>query len=277
MQPARTEGLRAAADVQRLPHRQPDGMGRVRGRGRTHPPRHVGAVQRLHGGQRGAAAPDLEFIHESERLNPTSTPRQPTTVGRTRPPPPGIGWSRPSGGPRRGGRPEELAGEGALVYLSLGSLGSADVELMHGSSRCSRTPRTGTSSRKVRARRVRAAGQHVGTGPRAPDQRDPALRSGDHPRRQQHDGLRRSSFDDDRPAAVLGPVRQRPAGPRARPGRPLDTYAFEDEDLRRAVDRLVADDNLRARMDAVGKAVRAEDGLGRAADLIESIARGAPT
>ena len=45
--------------------------------------------------------------------------------------------------------------------------------------------------------------------------------------------------------------------------------------LRRAVDRLVADDNLRARMDAVGKAVRAEDGLGRAADLIESIARGA--
>ena len=43
------------------------------------------------------------------------------------------------------------------------------------------------------------------------------------------------------------------------------------------VDRLVADDNLRARMDAVGKAVRAEDGLGRAADLIESIARGAPT
>ena len=53
----------------------------------------------------------------------------------------------------------------------------------------------------------------------------------------------------------------------------LDTYAFEDEELRRAVDRLVADDNLRARMDAVGKAVRAEDGLGRAADLIESIAR----
>src|SRR4029450_6693732 len=57
----------------------------------------------------------------------------------------------------------------------------------------------------------------------------------------------------------------------------LDTYAFEDDDLRRAVDRLVADDNLRARMDAVGKAIRAEDGRGGAADLIVSIARGAPT
>ena len=68
-----------------------------------------------------------------------------------------------------------------------------------------------------------------------------------------------------------------PAGPRARPGRPPRHVRVRGRGPRRAVDRLVADDNLRARMDAVGKAVRAEDGLGRAADLIESIARGAPT
>jgi len=30
-------------------------------------------------------------------------------------------------------------------------------------------------------------------------------------------------------------------------------------------------------MNAVGEAIRAEDGLGRAADLIESVARSAPT
>jgi len=53
----------------------------------------------------------------------------------------------------------------------------------------------------------------------------------------------------------------------------LPTYAFEEDDLRSAVDRLVADEALRARMDAVGEAIRAEDGLGRAADLIEALGR----
>jgi len=57
----------------------------------------------------------------------------------------------------------------------------------------------------------------------------------------------------------------------------LATYGFEDDDLRSAVDRLVGDEDLRARMNAVGEAIRAEDGLGRAADLIESVARSAPT
>jgi UDP:flavonoid glycosyltransferase YjiC (YdhE family) len=59
-------------------------------------------------------------------------------------------------------------------------------------------------------------------------------------------------------------------------GERLPTYAFEDDQLRSAVDRLVADADLRARMDAVGQSIRAEDGLGRAADLIESLGRVAP-
>jgi MGT family glycosyltransferase len=59
-------------------------------------------------------------------------------------------------------------------------------------------------------------------------------------------------------------------------GERLPTYAFEDDQLRSAVDRLVADADLRARMDAVGRSIRAEDGLGRAADLIESLGRVAP-
>ncbi|HEU4831667.1 MAG TPA: nucleotide disphospho-sugar-binding domain-containing protein, partial [Actinomycetota bacterium] len=59
-------------------------------------------------------------------------------------------------------------------------------------------------------------------------------------------------------------------------GERVPTYAFEDDQLRSAVDRLVADADLRARMDAVGRSIRAEDGLGRAADLIESLGRVAP-
>ncbi|HEU5205047.1 MAG TPA: nucleotide disphospho-sugar-binding domain-containing protein, partial [Candidatus Limnocylindrales bacterium] len=60
-------------------------------------------------------------------------------------------------------------------------------------------------------------------------------------------------------------------------GERLPTYAFEDDQLRSAVDRLVADADLRARMDAVGRSIRAADGLGRAADLIESLGRVAPS
>jgi UDP:flavonoid glycosyltransferase YjiC (YdhE family) len=56
-------------------------------------------------------------------------------------------------------------------------------------------------------------------------------------------------------------------------GERLPTYAFEDDQLRSAVDRLVADADLRTRMDSVGRSIRAEDGLGHAADLIESLGR----
>ena len=54
----------------------------------------------------------------------------------------------------------------------------------------------------------------------------------------------------------------------------LPTYAFEDDELRSAVDRLVEDADLRTRMESVGAAIRAADGLGRAADLIEQVGRG---
>jgi hypothetical protein len=40
----------------------------------------------------------------------------------------------------------------------------------------------------------------------------------------------------------------------------LDTYGFEDEQLRRAVDRLAGDPDLRSRASALGDAVRAVDG-----------------
>jgi UDP:flavonoid glycosyltransferase YjiC (YdhE family) len=53
----------------------------------------------------------------------------------------------------------------------------------------------------------------------------------------------------------------------------LDTYAFEDEELHGAVDRLVRDDGLRERMAKEGEAIRRRDGKTVAADLIEALGR----
>jgi UDP:flavonoid glycosyltransferase YjiC (YdhE family) len=52
----------------------------------------------------------------------------------------------------------------------------------------------------------------------------------------------------------------------------LPTYDFEDDDLRDAVDRLLADGDLRTRMAREGERIRAQDGKTIAADLIERVA-----
>ena len=54
----------------------------------------------------------------------------------------------------------------------------------------------------------------------------------------------------------------------------LDTYGFTDAQMRGALDRLLADGALRERLAGAGQAIRAADGVGRAADLIEAAARG---
>jgi MGT family glycosyltransferase len=51
----------------------------------------------------------------------------------------------------------------------------------------------------------------------------------------------------------------------------LPTYAFTDDELLGAVDRLLADTDLRARMDSIGSAIRARDGLRRGAEIIENV------
>jgi len=51
----------------------------------------------------------------------------------------------------------------------------------------------------------------------------------------------------------------------------LSTYGFSDDDLLGAVETLIADTELRGRMDAIGAAIRARDGLRRAADVIERV------
>jgi MGT family glycosyltransferase len=51
----------------------------------------------------------------------------------------------------------------------------------------------------------------------------------------------------------------------------LDTYAFADAELTDAVDRLLADTDLRRRLDQMGAAIRDRDGLRVGADVIERV------
>jgi MGT family glycosyltransferase len=80
--------------------------------------------------ERGAAPlPGLEFIHESPHLNLYLYPAE-ADYGRSQPL--GPGWQRLDSCVRDVDEAfEPPPGEGALVYVSLGSLGSADVELMN--------------------------------------------------------------------------------------------------------------------------------------------------
>src|SRR5207249_11173245 len=76
--------------------------------------------------------PDMEFIHESPWLNLSVYPQEADYV-RSR----ALGptWHRLDSCVRREEKsfelPAELEGGGSLIYLSLGSLGSADVGLMN--------------------------------------------------------------------------------------------------------------------------------------------------
>lgn len=51
----------------------------------------------------------------------------------------------------------------------------------------------------------------------------------------------------------------------------LSTYAFTDEELTSALERLLGDAELRARLTAAGEEIRGRDGLRKAADLIEAL------
>ncbi len=80
--------------------------------------------------ERGAPAlPELEFVHESPFLNLYLYPRE---ADYERSGPLGERWHRLDSCVRAWDEPfDPPPGDGALVYVSLGSLGSADVELMN--------------------------------------------------------------------------------------------------------------------------------------------------
>ena len=54
-------------------------------------------------------------------------------------------------------------------------------------------------------------------------------------------------------------------------GARLATYAFQDEELTGAMDRLLGDGSLRERMAAIGEEIRSRDGVAMAATAIENV------
>jgi MGT family glycosyltransferase len=222
--------------------------------------------------------PDLEFIHESEHLNLSVFPEV-ADYPRSRPVAPT--WHRLESSVRATEEPWEIPdqlrdGPGALVYLSLGSLGSADIELMRRLvAVLADSPNRFVVSKGPRADELDLPDNMWGEG-RLPQtsiipECDLVITHGGNNTTTEalHFGkpmivlpLFWDQYDNAQRVHELG------FGVR------LPTYAFQDEELRGAVDRLLSEDALRARMDAIGRTIRSHDGTERAADLIESVARG---
>ena len=221
--------------------------------------------------------PDLEFIHESDVLNLSVYPEI-ADYPRSRPLAPT--WHRLESSVRETEDPFEVpeslrGGEGALVYLSLGSLGSADIELMRRLvSVLADTPHRYIVSKGPRADELELPDNMWGEG-RLPQTSivplcDLVITHGGN-------NTTTESLHFGKPMIVLplfwdqydNAQRMHELGFGLR----LDTYGFEDDELREAVDRLAADEALRARMAAAGESIRATDGKRVAADLIERVGR----
>ncbi|MGH2631281.1 MAG: glycosyltransferase [Actinomycetota bacterium] len=221
--------------------------------------------------------PDLEFIHESDVLNLSVYPDV-ADYPRARPLAPT--WHRLESSVRETEEPFEVPetlrdGDGSLVYLSLGSLGSADVELMRRLvSVLAETPHRYIVSKGPRADELDLPGNMWGEG-RLPQTSiiprcDLVITHGGN-------NTTTESLHFGKPMIVLplfwdqydNAQRVDELGFGVR----LDTYGFEDRELGEAVDRLVTDDGLRSRMVANGKRIREADGTVVAADLIEQVGR----
>ena len=227
--------------------------------------------------ERGAPRlPDGEFIHDSDWLNLYVYPAEADYARGT---PLAPTWNRLDTCVRRSDATAELpphiaSGQGGLAYLSLGSLGSADVDLMR------------------RLVEVLARAPHrfvVSKGPQASEYELADNMWGDEFLPQPallpiadvvitHAGNNTTTecFHFGKPMIAL-PLfwdqydnAQRVAETGF--GIRLDTYEFEDGELLDAVDRLLADDTLHTRMAEISARVRATPGTEKAAGLIERIA-----
>jgi MGT family glycosyltransferase len=224
--------------------------------------------------------PDLEFIHASDALNLYVYPQAADYTDRR---PLDATWRRLDSSVRLTDVEVELPRllthrpEGsALVYLSLGSLGSADVDLMR------------------RLVEVLAETPHrfiVSKGPQHADyELAPNMWGAEFLPQTKlvplvdlvvtHGGNNTTTeaFHFGKPMIVLplfwdqydNAQRVDETGFGVR----LPTYAFEDADLRGAIDRLLRG-TVPRRMAEIGAEIRAKDGVARAAEAIEAVGAGA--
>jgi MGT family glycosyltransferase len=222
--------------------------------------------------------PDLEFIHDGD-LNLYVYPEELDYVDDR---PLGPTWHRVDSSVRTTVTPIELPTlltdrpEGsALIYFSLGSLGSADVKLMRRViAALARTPHRYIVSKGPLHEEVVLAPNMWGAEflPQVEllPQVDLVITHGGNNTVTEavHFGV---------PMIVLplfwdqydNAQRVQESGFGVR----LDPYRFTDTELRKTIKHLLTDDELRARVAAAGTRIQALNGVDRAADLIEQAAR----
>lgn len=222
--------------------------------------------------------PDLDFIHTSEHLNLYLYPE---VVDYTARRPLDRTWTRLDSSVRATDEafevPEQLRdGAGALIYLSLGSLGSADVDLMRRLvDVLGRTKHRYIVSKGPQADEYELADNMWGAQ-QVPQTNvlplvDLVITHGGN-------NTTTESFHFGKPMIVLplfwdqydNAQRVHETGFGIR----LRTYEFTDDEITGAIDGLLADTSLRARLADAGSAIRARSGVERAATALEAVARG---
>jgi MGT family glycosyltransferase len=221
--------------------------------------------------------PKLEFIHESDSMNLFVYPEAADYPRRR---PLASTWHGLESSVRATEEPFEVPeplfeGDGALVYLSLGSLGSADVALMERLvDVLSRTRHRYIVSKGPQADQFELAGNMWGEA-RLPQTSilplvDLVLTHGGN-------NTTTESLHFGKPMIVLplfwdqydNAQRMDELGFGVR----LDTYTFEEHEMHDAIERLLGDEVLRARLRAQGQRIAAANGATVAADLIEELGR----
>ncbi len=223
--------------------------------------------------------PDLEFIHTSKVANLYVYPAEADYVGER---PLDSTWTRMDSSVRSTDEPYEIPTEvanrpegSALVYLSLGSLGSADVDLMKRIiSVLGKTPHRYIVSMGPAHDEYVLAENMVGSEfvpqTRIIPQVDLVISHGGNNTVTEalHFGkpmvllpLFWDQYDNAQRMHELGF------------GKRLATYAFTDQEMMDALNSLLDDQGLRVRMAAIGEKIRSRNGTELGADVIERVAR----
>ena len=222
--------------------------------------------------------PDLEFIHESDHLNISIFP---DAADYLRSNPLAPTWHRLESSVRDTEEPWSVPdtlgddGDASLVYLSLGSLGSADVDLMRRLvDVLSRTRHRYVVSKGSRADEFELPDNMWGEA-RVPQtsvisEVDLVITHGGN-------NTVTEALHFGKPMVVLplfwdqydNAQRMHELGY----GVQLATYDFSDDDLIGAVDGLLADETLRSNLEVLGERIRDQEGTRVAADLIEDVGR----
>ncbi|GAA1650900.1 glycosyltransferase [Georgenia ruanii] len=227
--------------------------------------------------QGAAPLPELEFMPRDNAANLYVYPEEADYTGRR---PLDPGWHRIDSSVRLTDDAYELPAEvadrpagSALVYVSLGSLGGADVALMQRIvDALADSPHRFIVSKGPVAEKITLAANMVGaaTLPQTTviPQVDLVITHGGNNTTTEtlHFGkpmvllpLFWDQYDNAQRMHELGY------------GIRLKTYEFTPAELNGAVETLLADTELRARLAAIGERIRARDGLRKAAEIIESV------